>query len=286
MIGRQIAHRAPWHVAVIGTMALLTACATTPQPTDPALADARSAFRQAEADPRVTEHAGVALENARQALAGAEQAAADDADDLLVSHFAYLAQRRAEIALLRGREGAAHQQAEQLAEERAQLTAQLRGIESQAYRQEAIAAQARVRELETELAALEVQTERNERGLVLTLEDVIFEFDSARLKPGARQKLDPIATFLEQNPEREAVIEGHTDGVGSDEYNRQLSRDRAEAVRDYLAGHGVEGTRLLAEGYGERYPVASNTTEAGRQHNRRVEIVIPPEGVPAEQRMR
>lgn len=270
--------------ALLGT--LLGGCAMNAEPVNPALADARSAYQRAAADATVTEHGGAALEEARQALERAAGAAEQGADDQRVSHLAYLAEQRVAIAEQRARRAAAQARIDALGEERAQLTAQLRGAESEQYREQAMAAQARVRDLETELAALEVQSQRTERGLVLTLEDVIFELDSARLKPGAQQKLDPIVSFLKQNPERQAVIEGHTDGLGTPDYNQRLSRERAEAVREYIADQGVSTDRIFARGYGEQYPVANNATEAGRQHNRRVEIVIAPEGVPADQRVR
>jgi hypothetical protein len=88
------------------------------------------------------------------------------------------------------------------------------------------------------------------------------------------QDLSKVATFLRSHPDRQVVIEGHTDSRGSDEYNQRLSRERADAVREYLVGNGVTTSQISSRGYGEAYPVASNATEAGRLQNRRVDIVI------------
>ena len=90
-----------------------------------------------------------------------------------------------------------------------------------------------------------------------------------------------MAGFLIANPDREVVVEGHTDNVGTDEYNLGLSRARANSVRDFLMLQGVSGMRIVAEGFGKLYPVASNDTESGRAQNRRVEIVILDPGVSA-----
>jgi outer membrane protein OmpA-like peptidoglycan-associated protein len=129
-------------------------------------------------------------------------------------------------------------------------------------------------QLEQELAALKAQARETERGPVLTLGDVLFEFNRADLKSGAMQKLYPLVAFLQENPTRSVVIEGHTDNIGSDSYNFELSQRRAEAVRAFLLQNGIRAERITAQGRGESYPVAANDTEAGRQQNRRVGIVI------------
>jgi outer membrane protein OmpA-like peptidoglycan-associated protein len=111
--------------------------------------------------------------------------------------------------------------------------------------------------------------------LVLTLGDILFETGRADLRPGALRQLYPLVTFLHKYPERQVLIEGHTDNVGSASSNLELSQRRAEAVRDFLLHNGVNPAQVTARGYGETAPVASNTTAAGRQQNRRVEIVVP-----------
>ena len=101
-------------------------------------------------------------------------------------------------------------------------------------------------------------------------------FDTARadLKPGADKTIDHIAEFLVKNDQRSIVINGHTDSRGSDEYNERLSESRAGSVREALIRRGVAADRVTARGLGEAFPVATNDTAAGRQQNRRVEIVI------------
>jgi outer membrane protein OmpA-like peptidoglycan-associated protein len=107
---------------------------------------------------------------------------------------------------------------------------------------------------------------------------VLFEFDKADLKPGAMQDLQRLVTVLKDHPERRVSIEGHTDNVGSNAYNRELSQARADSVRGFLIRNGIAPERIVAQGYGEEYPVAANDSDAGRLQNRRVEIVILPEG--------
>ncbi|WP_089791945.1 OmpA family protein [Halomonas korlensis] len=102
--------------------------------------------------------------------------------------------------------------------------------------------------------------------------DVTFPFDSAELRPAAESELNQVARTLRESPEVRVVIEGHTDSIGTAEYNRDLSQRRAESVSSYLQSQGIAGNRLRTVGYGEERPVASNDTDAGRAQNRRVEI--------------
>lgn len=102
--------------------------------------------------------------------------------------------------------------------------------------------------------------------------DVTFAFDSAELRPGAESELNQVADTLSANPEVRVTIAGHTDSVGSNEYNLGLSEERADSVRTYLMSQGISGNRMMATGYGEERPVATNETDEGRALNRRVEI--------------
>lgn len=112
-------------------------------------------------------------------------------------------------------------------------------------------------------------------GSIIVLEGVEFEFNSAKLKPESYPVLDNAAMILTKHPEIDVEIQGHTDNIGSDAYNKKLSQKRAEAVRDYLiTKHMIEPVRLIPIGYGESCPVADNSTEEGRQKNRRVEFFI------------
>jgi len=120
----------------------------------------------------------------------------------------------------------------------------------------------------------DLKAEVTDRGLVLTLGDVLFATGSADLQSGANSNLDKLVTFLNEHPERKVLVEGHTDNVGGEELNQRLSRQRAEAVRNYLTEKGIAAERLSAEGIGMDRPVADNSTRTGRQQNRRVEIII------------
>jgi outer membrane protein OmpA-like peptidoglycan-associated protein len=103
---------------------------------------------------------------------------------------------------------------------------------------------------------------------------VLFDFDSADIRPDAERTLSELLGVLEAWPERPVRIEGHTDSIASDEYNQALSERRAGSVRDWLVGRGISGDRLTTVGFGESRPVADNSSAAGRQLNRRVEVVI------------
>jgi len=106
------------------------------------------------------------------------------------------------------------------------------------------------------------------------LSDVLFDTGQATLKPGADRALDRLAQFLKDSSGTDVLIEGHTDSVGTDDYNLALSQRRAQAVADALSSRGVATDRVQTKGLGKAYPVASNDTQAGRQQNRRVEIVF------------
>lgn len=145
------------------------------------------------------------------------------------------------------------------------------------------AAMARTQQLEAELADLKAK--ETERGLVLTLGDVLFESNAADLRADALQKLYVLVTYLKEHPDRNVLIEGHTDSIGTETYNLELSQRRATAVRTFLVRNGIDPERLTAQGYGQAQPVASNATAVGRQENRRVEVVILREGERVAERM-
>jgi outer membrane protein OmpA-like peptidoglycan-associated protein len=168
-------------------------------------------------------------------------------------------------------------QQEELADREAELRAQERELdrkdaELEATEAELAAANREAQELADALE--EVSMVVNERGTVLVLSDIMFDFDSAVIKPGSEHALDEIAEFLISQNESELKVEGHTDSLGTDQYNDVLSRDRAAAVRTALVARGVPRDRIEMAGYGEDFPVASNESATGRQLNRRVEIVL------------
>jgi outer membrane protein OmpA-like peptidoglycan-associated protein len=108
----------------------------------------------------------------------------------------------------------------------------------------------------------------------IVLRSVHFDFDKATLKPDAKPILDEAVQVLKQEGSVDIVVEGHTDSVGTDQYNLGLSRRRAETVRTYLVDHGIARSRITADGMGESKPVASNDTADGRAQNRRVELHV------------
>ena len=284
---------------------LLAACAsTTPSP---ALEEARTAVSTAAGDPAVNQYAQLELKQATDALAKADRVWADDRDTSETNHLAYLARQRAEIATntARARQldanikqagseadrirlqartqeaDAARMRADaqtrnaQLAQQQA-MSAEQRAAQQQANATAAMAqasaAQDRVRALEAQLRDMEAQ--QTERGLLVTLGDVLFAFNKAELSAQAGPRLDKLANFLKQFPDRKMLIEGYTDSVGSDGYNQELSDRRAQSVRDALVQRGVDTSRITARGYGKAHPVADNASPEGRAMNRRVEIVI------------
>lgn len=134
---------------------------------------------------------------------------------------------------------------------------------------------ARDRTLADELSNDLTTVTESDRGLIVSLSDILFDFDQATLRPEVEDKLAQVADILAGYPDLPFSVEGHTDSVGRDDYNLDLSRRRAQAVADFLGAHGVAPERMEVRGYGETSPKDSNETEEGRQANRRVDLVIP-----------
>jgi len=120
----------------------------------------------------------------------------------------------------------------------------------------------------------DLNAKKTVRGLVITLGDVLFNTNKAELKSGGIRNVQKLADFLKQYPKHVVLVEGHTDSTGSDSLNQELSDRRASAVRTALIDKGIGGDRVTTRGYGEAYPIADNDTAAGRQLNRRVEIIL------------
>ncbi|MGA7616341.1 MAG: OmpA family protein [Thermoanaerobaculia bacterium] len=160
---------------------------------------------------------------------------------------------------------------QQIAETQAQLQ---KAQEELAARKAAEEAQKqKMQEMQDALSKI-AETRKDQRGLIVTLPGIFFDSGKSTIKPGARNSLEKIATQLQGVDNVHILIEGHTDSVGSDDMNLRLSQDRADAVRDFLAGRGISPEQMSTVGKGESEPVASNDTDAGRQQNRRVELVI------------
>jgi outer membrane protein OmpA-like peptidoglycan-associated protein len=218
---------------------------------------------------------------------------------------ARLAQREAENARLRAMAEAeraakakkeaeearslAAAEAERASRAKAEAEAKTREAEqarmaARAEAERAARAKAAADQLTRELSDLKAK--QTERGIVLTIGDVLFATGKADLSSDALRSVDKLADFLQKYPNRNVLIEGHTDSVGSDEYNLGLSQRRADSVKETLTSKGIGEERIATKGYGKKYPVASNETAAGKQQNRRVEVIILNEGVKAETQFR
>lgn len=268
----------------ISTALAMAACASTPQP-NVALENARSAVRSAEADPNVATYAALDLHTARDELDVAEKAYVAR-DEKGIDQPAYLATQTAHLAQLKASAKAddARVAAGQADRDRIELNARTNEVNTavmarnQATQKAANADSARdqatqqAAALQAELDALKAKP--TDRGLVLTLGDVLFDTGKASLNPGASRNLDQLVQFLTDHPERRVEIDGYTDNVGTDSFNLDLSQRRADTVKSVLVNRGIDSSRIATRGYGKDFGVASNTDSGGRQLNRRVEIVI------------
>lgn len=243
----------------------LSACGSAPK-KNPSLEQASQNYSDAASDSTIVKHAPEVLDQARDSLNTAKSRWKKKDEQWRVEHYAYLAQQRVETARLISETKETERQIAQMGDERRSLTLRVREAELEKARREAA-------QLKREMEAL--QAEKTERGMVLTLGDVLFDVDKASLAPGAARNIAKIATFMRNYPERTAVIEGHTDSMGEADYNLNLSRDRAFAVRDSLVDAGIDASRMSTQGFGETLPVAGNNGAMGRQANRRVEIIFP-----------
>ncbi len=271
----------PSRAAVLGmagaaALALGIGCARRP---NAALEHARAAMNQANQTPEITTNGAVALHEAQEELDRADRAYKSGKDDVVVDHHAYMTERKIDVARANAEQKVAEQELARLNEQRSQVVIQSRTGEAAAARAEAASTRDELRRMQQQMRSLNPR--ETDRGVLFTVSNVVFETDRAELKPGAMQDLNNLATFLRQHPDRQVMIEGHTDNTGTAEYNRQLSEERANAVRDYLVRNGVAASQVQTHGYGESYPVATNATEAGRQRNRRVDIVVSPTGATA-----
>ncbi|HET9390429.1 MAG TPA: OmpA family protein [Steroidobacteraceae bacterium] len=273
-------------VTVIGAVAIvLGACATAPQRNEQ-IEQARAAIDTLSQEPLAQQAASDDLQAARASLQQAEGALQQRQPPAIVDHLAYLARRHAEAGEARVTEAQAHQEVARAQGDRnkillasrerqtqnAQLQAANAQAEAQSAKSQALAAQTQLANAQQQLADLKAK--QTDRGVVVTLGDVLFDTGQASLKPGASLSLDRLATYLKANPQTRVIIEGHTDSRGSDDYNQALSQRRAEAVATELESRGVPEDQYRTRGLGKAYPVASNDSAAGRQQNRRVEIVF------------
>ncbi len=261
----------------IGLALALAACAGAPQP-NAALESAHAAVQAAEADPNVAKYAALDLAAAQKQLAVADDAALHH-KEAAIGQPAYLAAQNARLAQARAAAKAddARVAAGQAERDRIMLEARNQEVHrAQTEKNAALSQRDQATEqserLQSELDQLKAKP--TPRGLVLTLGDVLFDTGKAQLNSGSQRKMDQLAQFLTEHADRRVQIDGFTDSVGSEAYNDDLSKRRADAVKSALTARGIDPSRIGTEGYGKAYAVASNDNSGGRQLNRRVEVVI------------
>lgn len=278
-------------------VAILSGCSSTSAPQNPALTAAHGSYNNARANPQVTSLAALELKEAADTLAKADNAFSKGQGTDAVNHLAYMANQQVGIAQETARRKTAEAAVANAGAKRTETRLESRTAEADAAKRQVATAKekaewqaADLAAADAELAAADAQAQRDralieqqerelnaqktERGLVITLGDVLFNTNKAQLKSGGMHNVQKLAAFLNQYPQQKVLIEGHTDSTGSENYNLDLSDRRANAVRTALIDRGVSSNRIATRGYGEAYPVASNNTAAGRQLNRRVEIIL------------
>ncbi len=250
-------------VMTVALMMMVSGCASKPVNL-PEFQKAETTYVSIRKDPLVNQYAATELFQ----MSKLYEKAKNETDPSKKRHLSYLLERESQIAKAHAEAKANKEALIRLKEEKLKAELNKKEGELLVLKKEAQKAKEALKQLQ------ELNAKQTSRGLVLTLGDVLFESGKAKLLPGSERAIEQLATFLEENPDREVLIEGHTDNVGSATFNIDLSLRRAEAVADALVARGIDASRIHTRGYGEIYPVASNKTAAGRQQNRRVEIVI------------
>lgn len=253
------------HVMIPALLTLsvgLAACSHQPNAN---LESARSNFSTLQSDPQATKLAALETKEAKEWLDKADKAYMNDADEKKVDQLAYLTNQRVDVA---------------------KQTIVLRNAENELKNASAQRAQALLDARDAQIRKLQnsLNAKQTERGTLVTFGDVLFDFNKAELKSSALPNVTELARFLQENPERQVIVEGYTDSVGSASYNQGLSERRAESVRRALVRAGVAPTRIVAQGYGKEYPVADNSSDSGRAQNRRVEVTISNDNQPVAPR--
>jgi outer membrane protein OmpA-like peptidoglycan-associated protein len=283
-------------IAAAVATALLSACVSAPVESDKARS-LRAELTQLQSDPQLGNRAPLAMEQANVAVTAAEK---PQPDPVLATHLEFMADRKISIARAEAESKLAIDQRKGLAEQREAMRLQSRTQEADTANRRADMAQGRAdmaqanaddQQRQAEAARIaaadakraaddlqrqldDMQAKVTDRGLVLTLGDVLFASGTAELNSGGTNNLGKLAAFLNKYPDRTAIIEGHTDNIGGEDYNLGLSQRRADSVKSYLVNQGIGSGRLSASGKGKGSPVADNSSATGRQQNRRVEVII------------
>ncbi len=265
--------------------ALLTACNSMPTSTS-MLDQTRNDYQSAQSNPKVASYAPLEMKQASDAMAKANAAAANNDSTEEIDKLAYLAKQKIALTQEVAKQKSAEADVAKSGTERDKMRLDQRTREADQSRtaaniargdaayaqQQTRDAQARNANLEAQLA--ELSAKKTERGMVITLGDVLFATDQARLNPEGTRTVQKLAQVLTQNPQRTVLIEGFTDSTGSSAHNQALSERRADAVQLGLLEQGIARNRIAIHGYGEAHPVAGNESTTDRQLNRRVEIVL------------
>jgi outer membrane protein OmpA-like peptidoglycan-associated protein len=291
--------------AMFASAVLLSACSTVPT-TTATLDEARADYVAASNNPQVASYAPLEFRSASEALDRANQAAAKRESLDTIDRLAYVAKQRvataqevakaksAEVEIanagrqrdrvqLEARTAEADRAKRDAANANAQVAVaqqQAQDAQAQAAAAQQQAAQLAERSARLEAILVELHAQKTERGMVVTIGDVLFATNRAELTPNGMASVRKLAEVMMQNPDRTVLVEGFTDSTGSTAHNQDLSERRAQAVAQALTSLGVPRERVAMRGYGEAYPVASNDNAGNRQLNRRVEIVLSNEGAP------
>lgn len=268
---------------------LLAACASGSGKPDGAN-NVRDKLARLQSDSQLASRAPVAMKDAEAAVRAAETR---QKDEELSKHLVFMADRKIEIARAIAQTRLAEDQRSTLTAQRQDARLDSRTREADSARSDARDARldAEIARTDADMARMdteaawretddlqdqidELNAKETERGLVVTLGDLLFDTGKSELKGGAADHLTKLATFLKKHQERSAIIEGHTDSVGSENSNLALSQRRANSVKSFLVNNDVDTGRLETSGMGESTPIASNDSATGRQQNRRVEVII------------
>jgi outer membrane protein OmpA-like peptidoglycan-associated protein len=289
--------------AIFAGAVLLAGCSTVPT-TTATLDEARADYVAASNNPQVASYAPLEFRQASEALDRANQAAAKRESLDTIDRLAYVAKQRIATAQEIARAKSAESEIANAGRERDRVQLEARTAEAERAKRDAAAANAQVavaqqqaqdaqaqaaaaqqqaaqlaeRSARLEAILVELHAQKTERGMVVTIGDVLFATDRAELNANGVATVRKLAEVMQQNPDRTVLVEGFTDSTGSAAHNKDLSERRAQAVAQALTGLGVPRERVAMRGYGEAYPVASNDNAANRQLNRRVEIVLSNEG--------
>ncbi|MWV18149.1 OmpA family protein [Pseudomonas sp. L-22-4S-12] len=253
------------YLASVLLLALSTLGGCASQDSQQALVEAEGHFQKVKENADVLRSAPKDVIRAGESLARAQRLSNYWGSDADVLHYAYLSQRYSEIASQHSELSLNQERAAKLELERQRLQLALREAKLLSVQQQG-------QWLEEQMVSLAAS--ETERGLVMTLGDVLFDAGRAELKTAANRTLLKLVQFLQLNPRRIVRIEGYTDGRGDARENLELSRARAQTVADVLVDLGIDSQRISVEGYGEAHPVAENASSRGRAQNRRVEIVF------------